>query len=155
MVEGQISLAGTNPEAVCRARKLPGYERHEREQLFAELDRRIDEKKRQDAAWPRPRYISVFDPDARRDFLASSGIAPDPIPISSEDEIPAEYRCGGKPDGEPLDVAFVSRPEQYNLSGPYLSKYYKGPRLRLGRKNIFRHEEIAALSDKKNRRESD
>ena len=74
--------------------------------------------------------------------------------IESESEIPAEYRDGGLPNGKPLTADIVSLPEKYNLSGPYLSKNYRGPKIKWHKRFVYRHAEIAALSDRKSQREA-
>jgi hypothetical protein len=76
----------------------------------------------------------------------------DPKRVNSEAEIPPDYRDGGLMCGQPLTVDVVSRPEKYNLSGPYLSKRYRGPTLKLGRKFVYQHAAVAALSDRKSQR---
>jgi hypothetical protein len=73
--------------------------------------------------------------------------------VTSEGDIPPDFRDGGLPEGAPLTVAITEMPEKYNLSGPYLSKNYKGPTIKWGRKLVYEHREIAALSDRKARRE--
>jgi hypothetical protein len=74
------------------------------------------------------------------------------IKIESESDIPAEYRDGGLATGEPLTTDIIAQPEKYNLSAQYVSKKYRGPELKWGRKKVYRHAEIAALSDRKARR---
>lgn len=64
---------------------------------------------------------------------------------------PPEYRDGGLQDGNPLTADVVGQPETYNLSGSYLSKNYKGPRLKWCKQYVYRHAEIAALSDRRSR----
>jgi len=143
-VAWRLEQAGTDPVSACK-KPWPG---DFFEAQIAEIERRNSE-------WQLLRYQSVFDPVAKRsELIDSSGIVPDPIPISSEAEITADYRSGGIVEGEPLSVDFLSLPEQYNLSGSYLSKNYKGHRLKLGKKLFYLHREIAFLSDKKNRLQS-
>jgi hypothetical protein len=76
-------------------------------------------------------------------------------PVKSESEIPAEYRDGGTQRGAPLTAKVIALPEKYGLAAPYVSKRYKGPKLKLGKEYVYRHAEIAALSDRKSSRESD
>lgn len=64
-------------------------------------------------------------------------------------EIPSEYRDGGKADGKLLTVAYVSKPETYNLKGPFLSKQNLATR-KHGRSLVYRFEDIARLSAAKN-----
>ncbi len=62
-------------------------------------------------------------------------------------DVPAEYRDGGKPDGKPLTVAYVSKPETYKLSGSFLSK--QSPKLKTikqGRSLVYTFVDIARLS---------
>lgn len=68
------------------------------------------------------------------------------------DDTPKEFRDGGLESGEPLTSAITKMPEKYNLSPQYLSKKYKGPRLKVGKRFIYRHAEIAALADSKTAR---
>jgi hypothetical protein len=146
---GRVIQAGTNPVSACRSPRPAGF-----------LESQSSENFRRATEWAQPQYLKQYVPKTslaagKKELLASVGVLADPVTVYSEEEITAEYRCGGRPDHSPLYVEFVEKVEEYNLLGPYLSKNYKGPRLKLGKKLVYRHEEIAALSDKKNRREFD
>ncbi len=65
----------------------------------------------------------------------------------AEDNIPEEYRDGGKLVGHPLTVEYVSRPETFNLKGPFLAR--QKPKLQTvkdGRANVYLFSDIARLS---------
>ena len=78
-------------------------------------------------------------------------LPPDGTKFKPED-VPAEYRDGGKPDGEILTVKYLENTSKWDLKGPYLSRNY-GPdktltsRIRVGKSYAYRHKEVAALRD--------
>jgi hypothetical protein len=74
--------------------------------------------------------------------------------VDNETEIPPEYRDGGKPNGEPLTVAYVSKDETYKLKGPYLAKQRLST-MKHGRALVYRFADIARLSAAKNRAENE
>jgi hypothetical protein len=83
---------------------------------------------------------------------SQSALTGEEFRVQSEREIPPDYRDGGLPNGAPLTTDLLEIPEKYNLSGSYLTKNYSGPTMKWGRKKVYRHAEIAALSDQKSRR---
>jgi len=68
--------------------------------------------------------------------------------VDSETDIPAEYRARGYANGQPLTVEVIADPTIYGIKGPYLSKFYRGPKLKLGRAYIYKHSSVAPLADK-------
>lgn len=69
--------------------------------------------------------------------------------VACEADIPPEYRDGGKPDGEPLTVAYVERLDKYNLKGPFLSKQGLET-IKYGRADVYLFVDIAPLSASRN-----
>ena len=67
-----------------------------------------------------------------------------------EEDVPAAFRDGGKPDGAVLTTNYLEQSTDWDLRGPYLSRHY-GPDKRLtrrivvGRQNAYLFVEVAAL----------
>jgi hypothetical protein len=68
----------------------------------------------------------------------------------SEEDVPAEYREGGKLDGAVLTAPYLKDESDWELPGPYLSKHY-GPdktlttHIKVGRAKAYLYKELAAL----------
>lgn len=74
--------------------------------------------------------------------------------VFSERQVSELFRNYGLADGEILYEEFVARDETYGLKGSYLSRNYRGDRLMLGKRLIYRHRDIATLRDTKSGRSS-
>jgi hypothetical protein len=82
-----------------------------------------------------------------------------PVPVNKSvsraaTETPAEYRDYARPNGIPLTAEYVSRSETYNLSPTYLSNHKDEiSRIKVGRAYVYKYEQIAAHSLKRNAQE--
>jgi hypothetical protein len=89
-------------------------------------------------------------PQAQGDWDLSAGEGVQRV--SNVSDIPAEFRYHTRKEGDPLTAEVIER--KYDMSHSHLSKRYRGPRLKLGRKYVYRHKEIATLTDQKQLQDS-
>ncbi len=76
------------------------------------------------------------------------------------EDVPPQFREGGKPNGEPLTAPYLKRSINWLLNGPYLSKHY-GPdkqlttHIMVGKRKAYLYTELLVLRDHKLANEAD
>jgi hypothetical protein len=83
-------------------------------------------------------------------------LPPDGTSYADENDVPAEFRDGGKPDGAVLTGPYLETSTNWLLLGPYLSRNYgREPgkvltiRIRVGRMRAYLYRELLILRDHK------
>lgn len=110
--------------------------------------------------WSIGRQIQALE-NVRR-FLEPAAEAEEVADVEAvEGEIPAEYREGGRADGEPLTTPYLRESPDWMLKSAYVSKHYAADgsktltrRIKTGKSYAYLFNELAALRLKKTQNES-